>query len=94
MLRKVTSMVRACSRKKALGKILLWDIYRGLPQREDGDYVLWISETEGFQVCCNLRFINHADEPNAVYYDDLSVVALRNIAKDEEITHNYESADW
>jgi len=66
----------------------------GKASRQDGSYVLWTSETEGFEVTCNLKYINHADDANACYYDDLSVVALRYIARDEEITHDYESGDW
>ncbi|MDJ0779666.1 MAG: SET domain-containing protein [Gammaproteobacteria bacterium] len=67
---------------------------RGKPTRRDGTYVLWISETEGFEVACDLRYINHSDRPNACYYDDLSVVALRDICPGEEITHDYGCADW
>jgi hypothetical protein len=66
----------------------------GKPCSPDGDYVLWISEREGIEVLCDLRYINHSDEPNACYYDDLSVVALRDIEPYEEITHNYASNDW
>jgi hypothetical protein len=66
----------------------------GKPCSTDGDYVLWISEREGIEVLCDLRYINHSDEPNACYYDDLSVVALRDIDPYEEITHNYASNDW
>jgi len=51
--------------------------------------VLWISETEAMEVTCELKYINHADYPNACYYDDLSVVALRDIRAHEEITHDY-----
>jgi len=64
---------------------------KGKPCKQDGCYVLWLSETQGFKVSCKLKYINHADKPNACYYDDLSVVALRDIEADEEITHNYES---
>ncbi|MBT4195428.1 MAG: SET domain-containing protein-lysine N-methyltransferase, partial [Gammaproteobacteria bacterium] len=39
------------------------------------------------------KYINHSDTPNACYYDDKSVVALRDINQGDEITHNYE-ADW
>jgi SET domain-containing protein len=60
----------------------------------DGTYVLWLNENEGFKVRCNLKFINHSEAPNACYYDDMTVVALRKIDQDEEITHNYPSADW
>jgi SET domain-containing protein len=35
------------------------------------------------------KYINHNSKPNACYYDDLTVVALRDIEKDEEITHHY-----
>jgi len=66
----------------------------GRPSKRDGNYVLWLSETQGFEVRCNLKYINHADRPNACYYDDLSVVALRDIQPDEEITHDYESSEW
>jgi len=60
---------------------------------QDGIYVLWLDEKNGFEVHCDLKYINHSDAPNACYYDDKSVVALRDINPDEEITHNYE-ADW
>ena len=67
---------------------------QGKPCTRDGTYVLWLNEKEGFRVSCNLKFINHSDTPNACYYDDLTVVALREIDQDEEITHNYASSDW
>lgn len=57
---------------------------------EDGPHVLWIDETRGFRVTNDLRFINHADEPNAVYYDDLTVAALTDIYPGQEITHHYD----
>jgi uncharacterized protein len=65
----------------------------GNKTRQDGMYVLWIDHKTGFEVTCKLKYINHSDQPNACYYDDRSVVALRDIQQDEEITHNYE-ADW
>jgi uncharacterized protein len=62
---------------------------------QDGMYVLWIDSETGFEVSCKLKYINHSDEPNACYYDDKSVVALRDILPDEEITHNYAAdCDW
>ncbi len=66
---------------------------KGKETTKDGIYVLWLDNETGYKVSCDLKYINHSDAPNACYYDDLSVVALRNINKDEEITHNYE-ADW
>lgn len=65
----------------------------GVHTQQDGMYVLWIDEETGFEVSCVLKYINHSDTPNACYYDDKSVVALRDIQQGEEITHNYE-ADW
>lgn len=55
----------------------------------DGDHVLWIDEHTGIHVECDLRYINHSENPNAVYYDDLKVCALKDIHAGEEITHNY-----
>lgn len=65
-----------------------------IPFSQEGDYVLWLSEKKAVEVVCNLRFINHADQPNCCYYDDLSVVAIRNINPGEEITHNYDCREW
>lgn len=62
------------------------------PVNEDGPYVLWLGE-QGIRVECDLKFINHSKRPNACYCDDLDVVALKNIKKDEEITHDY-GDDW
>jgi SET domain-containing protein len=45
-------------------------------------------------VICDLKYINHCERPNACYYDDLSVVALRDIEAGEEITHDYCCGDW
>ena len=74
------------------GDVIGW--LNGKPCSTDGAHVLWISERQGIEVLCDLRYINHADNPNACYYDDLSVVALRDIEPHEEITHNYNSNDW
>ncbi|MEM1444986.1 MAG: SET domain-containing protein [Planctomycetota bacterium] len=63
----------------------------------DGDYVLWLTEEQGLQVKNDLRFINHATPPNAAYFDDFTVGALRDIEPGEEITHNYggdEEVEW
>lgn len=67
---------------------------KGKSCQQDGSYVLWLSETEGFEVSCDLKYINHSIKANACYYDDLTVVALRGIKQGEEITHNYDAADW
>lgn len=74
------------------GTVIGW--LNGKPCCSDGTYVLWISEHQGIEVLCDLRYINHSDNPNACYYDDLSVIALRDIAPHEEITHDYNSNNW
>jgi len=63
----------------------------GRPTTTDGPYVLWLTERKAVEVQCQLKYINHSDEPNAIYYDTLEVIALRDIQRDEEITHNYDS---
>ena len=55
----------------------------------DGPYVLWVDGENPVRVTCDLRFINHCDEPNAAYYDDLSVMALCDIQPGEELLHDY-----
>lgn len=64
-----------------------------IPVEDDGPYVLWIDETTGVQVDCDLKYINHSTRPNACYCEDLDVVALRDIEIGEEITHDY-GDDW
>jgi SET domain-containing protein len=67
---------------------------KGKPTKKDGPYVLWMDNAkQGFEVSCLLKYINHNQKANACYYDDLTVVALRDIRKGEEITHNY-GEDW
>jgi uncharacterized protein len=53
--------------------------------------VLWLTARKAVEVQCQLKYINHSAEPNAIYYDTLEVIALRDIKRDEEITHNYDS---
>ena len=74
------------------GTIIGW--LEGKPSSTDGTYILWISARQGIEVLCDLKYINHSNEPNACYYDDLSVIALRDIKPCEEITHNYNCDDW
>lgn len=64
-------------------------VLEGVPTLTDGEHVLWIDENNGILVKCDLRYINHSDEPNAVYYDTLEVFALTDISPGEEITHDY-----
>ena len=64
-------------------------IEKAIPSDEDGPHVLWLSDECGYRVEGPMKYINHSEKPNAVYYDDFTVVALKNIAADEEITHYY-----
>jgi SET domain-containing protein len=65
-------------------------VVQGKKTRKNGDHVLWVNEEYGVRVQCDLRYINHDPKPNACYYNTLEVIALRDIAPDEEITHDYQ----
>lgn len=66
-------------------------VVQGRAAVDDGDHVLWIDENKGFHVQCDLRYINHSNAPNAIFYDNLEVAAIRDIRAGEEITHNYDT---
>lgn len=55
----------------------------------DGPYILWVDGIKPMRVTCDMRYINHSPEPNAAYFDDLSVMALRDIQPGEEVVHDY-----
>ncbi|MFO8025389.1 SET domain-containing protein [Thiohalophilus sp.] len=57
--------------------------------KKDGPYVLWCDDGKGREVICDFRFINHSRKANVAYYDDLTVMALKNIKPGEELVHNY-----
>ena len=67
---------------------------KGQRPRRDGPYVLWLDELKGVNIANRMKFINHSSRPNAVLYDDLTVVALRHIKAGEEITHNYGEVEF
>lgn len=70
--------------------VIGWLVTEPVPEHElDGPYVLWVNGDKPVRVTCDMRFVNHSDEPNAAYFDDLSVMSLREIAPGEEILHNY-----
>ncbi len=58
-----------------------------------GPHTLWCVSGP-VDVLCELRYINHATEPNVVFYETLEVVALRDISAGEELTHNYGEVDF
>ncbi|HYZ27786.1 MAG TPA: SET domain-containing protein [Thermoleophilaceae bacterium] len=61
------------------------------PAAGDGPHVLWLDD-EPLLVTNELRYLNHAAEPNAEM-DELEVRALRRIDPGEEITVHY-GPDW
>lgn len=60
--------------------------------RNPNGYTLWLDEETNkmVDVVCQFKYINHSELPNVAYCDDLSVIALNNIKKGTELTHNYE----
>lgn len=56
------------------------------------DHTLWL-ESGPVDVTCRLKYINHSASPNVAYYDDLSVVALKDLKPGEELTHHY-GEEW
>ena len=79
--------------KKKIKAGELIGIVQGKKTKNNGPYVLWIDDKVGFEVSCDLRFINHSDTPNACYYNTREVEALRDIRPGEEITHDYSTED-
>jgi SET domain-containing protein len=68
-------------------------IYAGPAVQEDGMYVLWVEDSPGgewtgYEGCNDLRFMNHADQPNAEM-DGLNCFALEDIPVGCEITIDY-----
>ena len=80
------------ARKKIKKGTLIGRVDSKPTDKEEGPYVLWTDEGQR-EVTCNLKYINHSTQPNAAYYDDLTVVALSTILAGEEITHHY-GDDW
>lgn len=67
--------------------------YRGRRTQKNGMHVLWIwNETrerwEGIDGNNEMRFLNHADQPNADWWGT-DLYAIRAIAEGEEITFDY-----
>jgi SET domain-containing protein len=76
--------------KKKISKGSLIGKIKGKKTEELGPHVLWIDEKDhGVEVRCDLRYINHSNNPNSAYFDDLTVVAITDIKAGEELTHHY-----
>ena len=68
-------------------------VYEGPEVEEDGMYVLWVEDTPGggwtgYDGGNDLRFMNHADRPNAEL-DGLNCYTLMDIPAGTEITIDY-----
>lgn len=59
------------------------------PTAEPGLYTLWLSDDNQVDVTCKFKYINHSKKPNVAYHEDLTVTALKNIKKGDELTHDY-----
>lgn len=57
--------------------------------KEAGIHTLTLDDGRLFDVTCTLKYINHSKRANVSYYDDFSVVALRDIPVGEELLHDY-----
>jgi len=75
----------------AAGSVIGWCEVE--PAAVPGPHTLWCDDGP-VNVVCDLRFTNHSEHPNVVYYDTLRVVALHDIAAGEELTYNYGQVDF
>lgn len=66
--------------------------YAGPLAKRNGRYVLWVTDEDGHLSGVRglnlLRYLNHADTPNA-YFDGVDLYASGRIAADSEITFDY-----
>jgi SET domain-containing protein len=67
--------------------------YAGRETDQDGTHVLWLYDEdedhwEGIDGDNEMRFLNHAERPNADFWNT-DLYALRTIEPDEEITFDY-----
>jgi len=58
------------------------------PAEAIGLYTLCLDEKQ-LNVICDLKYINHSKQANAVYWDDLTVEVIKPIKKGQEIFHDY-----
>lgn len=59
-----------------------------VPTNKQGPYTLSTDEGD-VMVVCRFKYINHSLAPNVAYYDDYSLVALRDLKPGDELTHDY-----
>ena len=70
--------------------------YEGPQAKRNGKYVLWVhgdgGVVEGRRGLNLLRYLNHAERPNAEF-DGFDLYAMKNIRPGEEITFNYSPSE-
>lgn len=59
------------------------------PATEAGPHTLTMTDGRLIDVTCSLKYINHHKSANVIYYDDFTVVALRDVVAGEELLHDY-----
>lgn len=79
--------------RRAIRKNEYIGTYEGRATQRNGMHVLWIwneerERWEGIDGNNEMRFLNHAAQPNASWWGD-ELYALKAIARDEEITFDY-----
>ncbi len=79
------------TRKIKAGEVIGFVV--GQKTDQNGPHVLWVDNKTSIHVTCDLKYINHSKTPNACYCDDLSVIAMGDILRNQEITHDY-GEDW
>ncbi len=76
--------------KTAIKKGTVIGTLEGKSCKQDGPHVLWMNDGQDkFKVTNDLKYINHNKRANVAYYDDFTVVALKNIKADQELLHDY-----
>ena len=77
-------------------KETLIGVFDGPRTKRDGPHVLWVEDEDGVvygvRGTNELRFLNHADKPNAEL-DGQELWSLRRIRRGQEITIHY-GAEW
>ena len=85
---------KGCFATKGIAAGTVIGRFEGEHTTVDGPHVLWLDDDQGLRVTNTLRYLNHADEPNAEFDgDSLEVWTVRPIARDEEITIHY-GPEW
>jgi SET domain-containing protein len=76
--------------KCAIKKGALVGTLEGKPCQKDGIHVLWMNDGQDkFKVTNDLKYINHNKKANVAYYDDFTVMAIKNIKLGDELLHDY-----